>query len=245
MFFHPVYPFMSANIDGVIYAPDVVNVQGMDIMGIGGHEIKSAKTDYGWKEDEIPDSYYCQVQHYMAVLGLPWFMVSVYILDSEEIRHYIIRRNAEFVEKLIAAEKDFWENYIEKSVMPAAIGIENEDDMITGMFHGTQGTIWLGDAERELCAEHVHLNATKKDIENRMKAIAITVKEAIIKTAGDNLVEKKASAVAGPYSVLWSFFDRRSVDADALKKAGLYEQYAKVHETDRFMISEKKTKGAA
>jgi predicted phage-related endonuclease len=149
------------------------------------------------------------------------------------------------VEKLIAAEKDFWENYLEKSVMPAAIGIENEDDMITGMFHGMQGTIHLGDAERELCAEHVHLNATKKDIENRMKAIAVTVKEAIIQTAGDNLVEKKASAVAGPYSVSWSFFDRRSVDTDALKKAGLYEQYAKVSETDRFMISEKKTKGAA
>jgi putative phage-type endonuclease len=244
MFFHPVYPFMSANIDGVIYAPDVVNVRGMDITGVGGHEIKSAKTDYGWKEDEIPDSYYCQVQHYMAVLGLPWFMVSVYILDTEEVRHYIIRRNAEFVDKLIAAEKDFWENYLEKSVMPAAIGIENEDDMITGMFHGTQGTIRLGEAEQELCAEHVRLNATKKDIENRMKAIAITVKKAIIQNAGDNLVEKKASAVAGPYTVSWSFFETRRVDTDALRKAGLYDQYAKSTETDRFMISEKKAKGA-
>jgi putative phage-type endonuclease len=245
MFFHPVYPFMSANIDGVICVPDVVNVRGVDIMGIGGHEIKSTKTDYGWKEDEIPDNHYCQVQHYMAVLGLPWFMVSVCISDGiDGIQHYIVRRNAEFIDRLIAAEKDFWENYIEKSVMPAALGIENEDDMITGMFHGTQGTIRLGDAERELCAEHVRLNATKKDIENRMKAIAVTVKEAIIQTDGDNLVEKKASAVAGPYSVSWSFFETRRVDTEALKKAGLYDQYAKATETDRFTISEKKTKGA-
>jgi putative phage-type endonuclease len=156
MFISPVYPFMSANIDGAIHAPEVVNVGGEDILGVGGHEIKSAKTAYGWGENEIPDSYYCQVQHYMAVLGLPWFMVSVYILDAEDVRHYIIRRNAEFIDnKLIPAEKDFWENYVEKSVMPAAIGIENEDDMITGMFDGSQGTIRLGDAERELCAEYV------------------------------------------------------------------------------------------
>jgi predicted phage-related endonuclease len=181
----------------------------------------------------------------MAVLDLPWFMVPVYILDSEEVRNYIIRRNPEFVEKLVAAEKDFWENYIEKSVMPAAIGIENEDDMITGMFPGTQGTILLGDAERELCAEHVRLNAEKKVIENRMKAIAVTIKESIIQNAGDNLVEKKASAVVGPYSVSWSFFETRRVDTEALKKAGLYDQYAKTTETDRFTISEKKTKGAA
>jgi predicted phage-related endonuclease len=244
MFFHPVYPFMSANIDGVIGAPDVENVRGVDITGIGGHEIKSAKTGYGWGEDEIPDSYYCQVQHYMAALGLPWFMVSLYILDSEEVRHYIIRRNAKFVDKLVAAEKDFWENYIEKSVMPAAIGIENEDDMITGMFQGTQGIIRLGEAECDLCAEHVRLNAEKKDLEKRMKAIAVTLKEAVIQNAGDNLVEKKASAVAGPYSVSWSFFETRRVDTDALKKAGLYDLYAKATETDRFMISEKKSKGA-
>ncbi|MDR2144449.1 MAG: YqaJ viral recombinase family protein [Treponema sp.] len=240
MFFHPLYPFISANIDGVVYAHEVVHVRGEDIVGIGGHEIKSAKTGYGWGEDEIPDNYYCQVQHYMAVLGLPWFMVSVYILDGEEIRHYIIRRNEEFVDKLIAAEKDFWETYIVPGVMPAATGIENEDDMITGMFAGTRGTIRLGDAERELCAEHVRLNAAKKDIENHMKAIAVTVKEAIIQNAGDNLVEKKASAVAGPYSVSWSFFETRRVDTDALKKAGLYDQYAKATETDRFTITEKK-----
>jgi putative phage-type endonuclease len=243
MFTSPVYPFMSANIDGVIHAPEVVNVGGEDILGVGGHEVKSAKTAYGWGENEIPDSYYCQVQHYMAALGLPWFMVSVYILDTEDVRHYIIRHNAEFCDKLVAAEKDFWENYVEKSVMPAAIGIENEDDMITGMFTGSQGTIRLGDAERELCAEHVRLHREIKELDTRKKAIVITMKEAIIKASGGSSAEKKASATAGYYSVLWSFFNRTSLDTDALKKAGLYERYSKTTETDRFTISEKK--GAA
>jgi putative phage-type endonuclease len=240
MFNSPVYPFMSANIDGVIHASDVLNIRGQDILGLGGHEVKSAKTDYGWGEDEIPDSHYCQVQHYMAVLGLPWFMVSVYILDGEEVRHYIVRRNAEFCDKLIAAEENFWENYLVPGVMPAAIGIENEDEMITGMFKGSQGTIRLGDAERELCAEYVRINFDMKEMESRKHAIATTVKEAIIKTAGENITEKKASAVAGSYSVSWSFYNRTSVDTDALKKAGLYEKYSKTSETDRLSISQKK-----
>jgi putative phage-type endonuclease len=245
MFYHPVYPFMSANIDGAIHAPEIVNIRGQDILGVGGHEIKSAKTDYGWKEDEIPDSYYCQVQHYMAVLGLPWFLVSVYILDSEEIRHYIVRRNEEFIEKLVAAETDFWQNYIEKSIMPAAIGIENEDDMITGMFEGAQGTIHLGDAEKALCEEHVRLNGEKKDIETRMKAIAVTIKEAIIREGNKNITEKKASAIAGPFSISWSFFTQKRVDSDALKAAGLYEKFSKVTDVDRFTITEKKAKEVA
>jgi predicted phage-related endonuclease len=98
-----------------------VDVRRQEVQGVGGHEIKSAKTAYGWGDDEIPDSYYCQVQHYMAVLDLPWFIVSVYILEGEQIRHYIVRRNAEFIEKLITMEKDFWENYFIPGVLPAQL----------------------------------------------------------------------------------------------------------------------------
>jgi predicted phage-related endonuclease len=116
--------------------------------------------------------------------------------------------------------------------------------MITGMFEGARGPIMLGDAERELCAEHVRLNAEKQDIETRMKAIAVTVKESLVKNSGDGHVEKKAIAVAGEYSVSWSRFETRRVDTDALKKAGLYEQYTKPMESGRFAITEKKTKEA-
>jgi hypothetical protein len=60
-----------ANIDGVIFAKAPVEIRGQVIEGLGGHEIKSAKTDFGWGEDEIPDAYYARVQHYMKVTGLP------------------------------------------------------------------------------------------------------------------------------------------------------------------------------
>jgi predicted phage-related endonuclease len=94
--------------------------------------------------------------------------------------------------------------------------------MITGMFKGSQGTIHLGGAEKDLCAEYVHISSDMKELEKRKKAIASQIKQAIIETAKEIITEKKASAVAGQYSVSWSFFNRTTVDSDALKKAGLY-----------------------
>jgi putative phage-type endonuclease len=236
----PEHPFMLANIDGVIFAKAPVEIRGQTIEGLGGHEIKSAKTGFGWSEDEMPDAYYAQVQHYMKVTGLPWFVVSVYILDDESLNHYVIRRNDEFVARLVAAETDFWKNYIEADTMPAPLGIDNEDDMITGMFEGSNQTITLGDRERELCAEHVFVSKQIKELEGRKKEIAITLKETIVNSAERNPKELKAQARAGAYTISWSRFNRHDVDSDALKRDGLYEKYAKVSESGRFTVTEKK-----
>ena len=240
MFFDPEHPFMAANIDGVIFAKTPVEIRGQIIEGLGGHEIKSANTNYGWGEDEIPDAYFCQVQHYLKVTGLPWFVVSVYILDGEILNHYVIRRNEDFIARLVAAEKDFWENYVEKDIMPAPLGIDNEDDMITGMFEGSQRTITLGEKEHDLCAEHVLISARIKELEDRKKVIAITLKETIVNSGEKNPKELKAQARAGDYSISWSRFNQSRVDSDALKRDGLYEKYAKVSESGRFAITKKK-----
>jgi putative phage-type endonuclease len=236
----PEHPFMLANIDGAIFAKAPVEIRGQVIEGPGGHEVKSAKTNFGWGEDEIPDAYYAQVQHYMKVTGLPWFLVSVYILDDESLCHYVIRRNDEFIARLVAAETDFWENYVQKDIIPAPLGIDNEDDMITGMFEGAKRAIALGDRERELCAEHVFISKQIKELEERKKVIAITIKEAIVNSAENNPDELKAQARAGNYSISWSRFNRKSVDSDALKRDGLYEKYAKVSESGRLTIKKKK-----
>jgi hypothetical protein len=76
---------MVANIDGVIFAKAPVEIRGQTIEGLDGQEIKSARTNFGWGDDEVPDTHYYQVQHYMRVTGLSWFVVSVYVLDDESL----------------------------------------------------------------------------------------------------------------------------------------------------------------
>ena len=237
---HGHYGYMIANIDGVIFAENPIEIRGQSIEGLGGHEIKSAKTKYGWGEDEIPDSYYCQVQHYMKVTGLPWFVVSVYILDNEVLNHYVIRRSEDFIARLVAAEKDFWENYVEKDIMPAPLGIDNEESLITSIFEGGQNRILLGESEKEMCQEYLDLNKAIKELEVRKAAISTNMKVILVQKAQPNQQEKKINAIAGQFSVSWSRYQISRIDTDAMKKAGVYEQYTKKIETGRFSISEGK-----
>jgi putative phage-type endonuclease len=234
-------PFMIANIDGIIFFPlgKYATIAGKELSGIGGHEIKSSRTGYGFGDDEVPDSYYAQVQHYMAVLGLQWFLLSVYIMEKDEVRHYPIARNDDFIKDMAAQEKDFWENYYQKDIMPAPIGIDREEEMITGMFSGSE-TLVLDEVQRRLCARHVELNRSIKEMEKEKETIKISLMEDIVQKAKGNPKERKASAIAGPYSVSWITVERHDVDRDALKKAGLYEKYQKVSTYDRFTVTEKK-----
>jgi putative phage-type endonuclease len=240
MFYSPDYPFMSANIDGLLLVEDQVSIGGKEISGLGGLEIKSSKTGYGFSKDEIPDGYYAQVQHYMAVLGLPWFVLSACFLETEEIANYVIERDEGFIADLIRQEQDFWENYIVPGVMPAAVGIDAEDDMITGIFEGSQSTIVLGAEETALCSELVELKTRSKAVDERVKAITADLKAVLVQKATGNPNEKKLSAIAGRYGISWSRFDMRRADSDALKKAGIFDQYSKVSESGRFSVTEKK-----
>jgi putative phage-type endonuclease len=240
MFYSPDYSFMSANIDGIILFKDKAVINGAEISGMGGLEIKSSKRGYGFGKDEVPDEYYAQVQHYMAVLDLPWFVLSASFLDTEEITNYVIKRDEGFIEDLIRQEQDFWENFVVPGVMPAAIGLESEDDMITGIFEGSQSAIVLGSDEAALCAELVDLKSRSKTMEDRIKAISVDLKALLAQKAAGNPDEKKLSAIAGRYKISWSRFETRRADSEALKKAGLFDQYSKVSESGRFSVTEKK-----
>jgi len=230
--------FMSANIDGLIYTETPIRIGGNECAGLGGLEIKSSRDGYDFGEDEIPDNYYAQVEHYMAVLNLEWFIVSVAVLSKEEIINYIIPRNDEFINDLIKAETKFWNKHILTGIWPAAMGIEGEEEFLTGLFTGGS-TLVFGDEEKSLCCEYVEAKKQAKEIEKRLDEISANLKATIVREAKDG-VEKKISAIAGGYSISWSRFETSRVDSDALKRDGLYEKYVKKSESGRFTITEKK-----
>jgi predicted phage-related endonuclease len=230
--------FMSANVDGLILAKEPITIGDEQCIGLGGLEIKSSRDGYDFGEDEIPDSYYAQVQHYMAVLGLDWFVVSAAILSKEAIQNYIIPRNNEFIFDLIQKETEFWNNFVLTDVWPAALGIEGEEEFITNLFSGGS-TLALGDEEKELCRQYVEAQKRYKEAEEIKSRISVDLKAIIVQKQSGN-GEKKISAIAGPFSISWSRYETSRVDTDALKKAGLYEKYVKKSETGRLTISEKK-----
>ncbi len=236
MFYSEKYPFISANIDSLIFSQERLIVDGEELIGFGGHEIKTSERGLGFTETDILSSYYAQVQHYMLVLSLDWFVLSVYLINKNELRHYTIKRNNEFIDKLIESESSFWNNFVLKDIMPAPSGVDAEGDLISDMFEGSNSDIILDDEAMSLCAEYSLINKELKARNQRKKEISNTLKLKIIEKQ-DGSEDKKAKAIAGDYKISFSKSIRKSVDSDALKKAGIYEQYIKESEVSTLRVT--------
>lgn len=104
------YPFMIANVDRTVIGENA----GLEIKTAGVSQYKK------WKGDEIPDAYYCQCLHYMAVTGADYWYIAV-LLGGNEARWKKIERNEEDIKVLIEKEKEFW-NLVETKTPPPVDG---------------------------------------------------------------------------------------------------------------------------
>lgn len=83
-------------------------------------QAKTSSTMDGWGEDgsdDIPIYYQVQVQHEMAVTGLVMAYVPV-LFNLSEFRIYVIPRDNEAIEAIIAAEQSFWFNHVVPGIPP-------------------------------------------------------------------------------------------------------------------------------
>ena len=97
-----LYPWMIINVDGFLMFPD--ELVGLEIKTGSSYMLKY----WGGKDgNEVPDAYYCQVQHYMAGTGLAkWIMFG--LIGNQRILR-IVPRNEIFIEKLVEEERGIWE----------------------------------------------------------------------------------------------------------------------------------------
>jgi putative phage-type endonuclease len=233
-----VYSFMNANLDGIINAGEGVTVGNQTVSGIGGHEIKTSARGEGFTDDEIPDSYYCQVQHYMAVTGLPWFILTVFFLNSRTGRHYIVPRCDEFIQKLIAAETDFWENYVLEDKMPESSGVDSETEYLKNI--PLPSEIVFDDDTEELVAQERSLDAKIKALSKEQSELKNRIICKLVENSDGETDAEKTTATAGRFRLTYSTQVRKSVDSDALKKAGLYDEFTKESSYKVLRISEVK-----
>lgn len=101
---HPKHEWMLASLDGKTEDGRVL-------------EIKTARTASDWGEagtDQIPQQYLIQVQHYMAVTGLPVADVAV-LIGGSDFRLYEVPADAELQAMMIEAEHEFWQQVIARN----------------------------------------------------------------------------------------------------------------------------------
>lgn len=232
------YDWMNANLDGLCHASHQVTIGGRTVEGVGGHEIKTSANGDGFGDDEIPDSYYCQVQHYMAVTGLPWFILTAFFLNNKNARHYIITRNDDFISDLIEKEKDFWENNVLADIIPSPLGLDSETEYLRNL--PINSTIQLDDYTKNLIAEELEIDAKIKDLQKIQQKLKNSIILSLAKLSDGIEKADKVLATSDRFMVTYNMQLRKSIDTESLKKAGLYDKYSKETASKVMRISEVK-----
>lgn len=227
------HPFMGVNLDGVIVDDDGKKI---------GVEIKTSKDGYGFNyvEQEIPDDYYYQVQHAMAVTGIDKFYLGAFVMSSDDLDIYTVHRDEEFIKNLIAAEKDFWENYYLKGITPAPSFIDGEEEILNSNITGVAEVV-LNDEIKKTIEEYNEIKKEETLLKSKKDNLSIEIKKYLIDNAqfvsdGD---KKKIIAKEGNISISYSTSTNSRLDSTELKKKKpeIYQEFLTESETSRLTVT--------
>lgn len=207
------YPFMLASVDRMVVGENA------------GLECKTANGFAGkqWEDDEVPDAYYCQCQHYMAVTGCERWYIAV-LLGGNHFVWKVIERNEEDITALIEAEKEFWYK-VQENIMPVVDGSDSCATALKEKFTGGQiEPVVLESGAADIVNSLDELNDTKKEIE-----AAINMKKnRLCEMLGNNEI-----GLIGERKVTWKVQAGRTTINGKLLKADLPEIYSKYSNTGK------------
>lgn len=222
---HPEHKFMLANLDRVI---------------VGEKALLECKTtsQYNidqWKDDEIPASYLCQIQHYMAVTGYEKAYIAV-LCGGNQFIWKEVPRDDELIEIIINAEKDFWYNNVLAGVIPEIDGSDATKDFLNHMYKDIDETeVQLSDdvetlltALEQVKQEEKELKELKTQYENKIKHIL-----------GNNLAGKTSG-----YQVTWKPQVRKTLDTKKIREIYGEQLDPYYKETETRVLKIKQIKGA-
>ncbi|KUG04019.1 phage-related [hydrocarbon metagenome] len=131
---HRRFPFMLANLDGIV--TDLTQGQGV-------FEAKTAGL-FASKEwdDKLPDEYAIQVQHYLAVTGLPFAYVAV-LIGGNHFKWLYIERDPGAIDLIIQLEARFW-RLVETRTPPPIDSSKASSELLNRLYpHGQNQQIHL------------------------------------------------------------------------------------------------------
>ena len=222
MYQHDDYDFITANIDRDVVGENA----GLECKTMSGF------AKYDLEDGEVPAQYYAQCQHYMMVKGYDKMYLAILVFQRG-IYCLEVERNEEFIKELLAAEIDFWANYIEKDQMPAPDGSDASMEAIKQIYPSDiNSQMQLPNADAEI-RRYLELGKAIKDIEEEKKKIQAQ----LCARLGDTGV-----GIDTEYACSWKSQVRASVDSAKLKKE-FPEVYEKCKKTSEFRVFKAKKVG--
>lgn len=214
------YPFAIANIDRAI---------------VGEKAFLECKTtnSYALKEWEegVPAHYEIQCLHYMAITGATHCYIAALIGNSDFIWHKI-DRDQETIDYLMQIEKDFWENNIEKDVVPMPDGSDAYSEYLKKKYDKSNGQVI-----------ELHLLENGVDKLNRYDEIVSDIKtleseKKLIEQEIQFHMEEFEVAKIGDRKVTWKTSSRNTIDSKKLKAEmpDIAQQYMKTSTSRTFRV---------
>ena len=218
MFYDEKNPFMLADVDRMIVGENA------------GLECKTASpySEEKWRDDKIPLSYQLQCYHYMSVCNADAWYIAV-LIYGRDFKYYRIERDDEVIENLIRIEKEFWNEYVLKRIIPDPDGSKTADAAIAERFKESKSvTIPLTGFDERLERRQEILSIVEK-IETEKRQIDQELKLYL----GDAEIAENEH-----YRVSWKNFSRSSIDEKRLKaeQPEIYEKYRKETTSRRFTV---------
>ena len=117
---HSKYPFLFASLDGILTNKETGE---KGVLEVKTTEIVRSMQYENWKDENIPDAYYCQVLHYLNVTGFTFAKLVAelkYSADYQIRKTYTILRSEveKDIQYLEQEEIKFWNEYVIKDIRP-------------------------------------------------------------------------------------------------------------------------------
>ena len=214
------YPYALANIDRAI---------------VGEKAFLECKTtnSYALKEWEegVPAHYEIQCLHYMAITGATHCYIAALIGNSDFIWHKI-ERDEETIDYLMQIEKDFWENNIEKDVVPMPDGSDAYSEYLKKKYDKSNGQV----IELHLLENGVNKLNRYDEIVADIKALESEKK--LIEPEIQFHMEDFEVATVGDRKITWKTSNRNTIDSKKLKSEmpEIAQQYMKTSTSRTFRV---------
>jgi putative phage-type endonuclease len=219
---HPKYEWMLANIDRRV---------------VGENAILECKTTSAWlhgewKDDEIPDAYIVQCQHYMAVTGAEKAYIAV-LIGGNQYKCKVVHRDDELINIIIEAERHFWEFNVLGNNPPALDGSSAAERFLKERYSRAQDgkVVELPPTYRARIEELLAIKARISELEQQQKTIENELK---------NELKDAESGLVGGYVVNWKSITSNRFDQKTFQTEhpDLYSQYIKPSTSRRFEVKE-------
>ena len=218
MFYDESNPFMLADVDRMIVGENA----GLECKTVSPYMAEH------WKDDKVPLSYQMQCYHYMSVCNADrWYVAA--LIYGREFKVYTLERDEEIIANLIHLEEDFWNNYVQKMVLPEPDGSKLADSVIAEYYKNADSVIiplqGFNDKlkrRQELVGLLDRLETEKKQIEQELKIYL-----------GDAEMAENEQ-----FRVSWKNVLTNRIDSTRLKEEEpeIYKRYQKTSQSRRFQV---------